>query len=76
MSTPRIVTKTNAKNSDGKDDYVYVDEDGGLTLWYNRGETDDSMTIDGLRFADIDGDGVRFLTQRLRIILTCSAAER
>lgn len=65
-----------SNNRDGKDDYVYVDEDGGLTLWYNRGETDDSMTIDGLRFADIDGDGVSFLTRRLRTMLTCTAAER
>ncbi|KAF5019289.1 hypothetical protein F66182_8707 [Fusarium sp. NRRL 66182] len=45
-------------DGDGKDDYVYVGENGALTLWYNRGSIDDSMVIDGLRFADIDGDGV------------------
>ncbi|KAH7006558.1 SGNH hydrolase-type esterase domain-containing protein [Fusarium venenatum] len=45
-------------DGDGKDDYVYVGEKGALSLWYNRGDIDDSMAIDGLRFADIDGDGV------------------
>jgi hypothetical protein len=45
-------------DGDGKDDYVYVGKNGALSVWYNRGTTDDSMTIDGLRFADIDSDGV------------------
>lgn len=49
---------TYGSSSDGKDDYVYVDENGALFLWYNRGEADTTMAIDGLRFADIDGDGV------------------
>lgn len=48
-------------DGDGKDDYVYIGEHGALSVWYNRGSTDDSMAIDGLRFADIDGDGVSYL---------------
>lgn len=49
-------------DGDGKDDYVYIGEHGALSVWYNRGSTDDSMAIDGLRFADIDGDGVSYLS--------------
>jgi hypothetical protein len=49
--------------SDGKDDYAYIDEAGALWLWYNRGVANDSMGVDGLRFADIDGDGVRSFSQ-------------
>jgi hypothetical protein len=44
--------------SDGMDDYVYVDQDSALWIWWNRGFGDTSMAIDGLRFADIDGDGL------------------
>ncbi|KAL6354196.1 hypothetical protein LRP88_12530 [Fusarium phalaenopsidis] len=44
-------------DGDGKADYAYVDDNGGLQVWYNRGECDDSMVIDGIRFADVDGDG-------------------
>ncbi|OAA69170.1 lipolytic protein G-D-S-L family [Akanthomyces lecanii RCEF 1005] len=42
-------------DGDGKDDYVFVGDNGSLSVWYNRGTTDDSMAIDGLRFADITG---------------------
>jgi GDSL-like lipase/acylhydrolase family protein/VCBS repeat protein len=45
-------------DGDGKDDYVYIDQDGALWIWYNRGTVDDTMAIDGIRFADIDGDGL------------------
>ncbi|KAL0929864.1 uncharacterized protein CTRU02_215073 [Colletotrichum truncatum] len=45
-------------DGDGKDDYVYVGDNGALSVWYNRGRTADHMSIDGLRFADIDGDGI------------------
>ncbi|EFQ34084.1 uncharacterized protein GLRG_09228 [Colletotrichum graminicola M1.001] len=44
-------------DGDGKDDYAYIDDDGAIWLWYNRGGGHTSMLIDGLRFADIDGDG-------------------
>ena len=44
-------------DGDGKDDYIYVGDNGALSVWYNRGTTDDGMTMDGLHFADIDGDG-------------------
>ncbi|KAL4861685.1 SGNH hydrolase-type esterase domain-containing protein [Aspergillus spectabilis] len=44
-------------DGDGKDDYAYIDQDGAIWLWYNRGAADTSMAIDGIRFADIDGDG-------------------
>lgn len=44
-------------DGDGKDDYAYIDANGGIQLWWNRGKADTSMAIDGLRFADIDGDG-------------------
>ncbi|KAL4939991.1 hypothetical protein BDV06DRAFT_224534, partial [Aspergillus oleicola] len=44
-------------DGDGKDDYAYIDQDGAIWLWYNRGSADTSMAIDGIRFADIDGDG-------------------
>lgn len=43
---------------DGKDDYVFVGANGSLSVWYNRGITDDSMAIDGLRLADITGGQV------------------
>lgn len=43
---------------DGKDDYVFVGDNGSLSVWYNRGNTDDNMAIDGLRFADIAGGQV------------------
>ncbi|XWX00175.1 hypothetical protein V2A60_008195 [Cordyceps javanica] len=42
-------------DGDGKDDYVVVGDHGSLSVWYNRGTVDDSMAIDGLRFADISG---------------------
>ncbi|KAJ3467994.1 hypothetical protein MRS44_005558 [Fusarium solani] len=45
-------------DGNGKADYIWVDETGGVNLWHNRGSADTSMAIDGLRFADIDGDGV------------------
>ncbi|KAK2029622.1 hypothetical protein LX32DRAFT_616739 [Colletotrichum zoysiae] len=44
-------------DGDGKDDYAYIDGDGAIWLWYNRGSGDTSMLIDSLRFADMDGDG-------------------
>lgn len=43
--------------SDGMDDYAYIDDNGAIWLWHNRGTGDTSMLIDGLHFADIDGDG-------------------
>lgn len=45
-------------SSDGMDDYAHIGDKGAIGLWYNRGTVDSSMAIDGLRFADIDGDGV------------------
>ncbi|OAA72425.1 lipolytic protein G-D-S-L family [Cordyceps fumosorosea ARSEF 2679] len=42
-------------DGDGKDDYVVIGDNGALSVWYTRGTTDDSMAIDGLRFADITG---------------------
>ncbi|KAK7973640.1 elongation factor Tu GTP binding domain-containing protein [Apiospora arundinis] len=45
-------------DGDGKDDYAYIDANGAIQLWWNRGTADTSMAIDGVRFADIDGDGV------------------
>ncbi|RSL78301.1 hypothetical protein CEP51_008323 [Fusarium floridanum] len=45
-------------DGNGKADYIWVDEKGGVNLWHNRGSADTSMAIDGLRFADINGDGV------------------
>jgi hypothetical protein len=45
-------------DGDGKDDYVYVDSNGALWIWWNRGVVDTSLAIDGIRFADIDGDGL------------------
>ncbi|KAI9170782.1 hypothetical protein HJFPF1_00255 [Paramyrothecium foliicola] len=45
-------------DGDGMDDYAYIDHNGAIWLWYNRGKVDTSMAIDGLRFADIDGDGL------------------
>lgn len=45
-------------NSDGKDDYVLIGDEGSLWVWENQADADTSMTIDGVRFADIDGDGV------------------
>ncbi|KAL2212798.1 hypothetical protein CC79DRAFT_1267941 [Sarocladium strictum] len=45
-------------DGDGKDDYVHVDEKGAISIWYNRGITEDHMQIDNIRFADIDGDGI------------------
>ncbi|EGX89576.1 lipolytic protein G-D-S-L family [Cordyceps militaris CM01] len=42
-------------DGDGKDDYVFIGDNGSLSVWYNRGTIDDSMAIDGLRFADITG---------------------
>lgn len=38
-------------DGDGRDDYVHIGDQGSLNVWYNRGITDDSMGIDGLRFA-------------------------
>jgi FG-GAP-like repeat len=45
-------------DGDGKADYVYIDQDGALWLWWNRGTVDDSLAISGIHFADIDGDGL------------------
>ncbi|KAF6833212.1 hypothetical protein CPLU01_05731 [Colletotrichum plurivorum] len=45
------------KPDDGMDDYAYIDDNGAIWLWYNRGTGDTSMLIDGLHFADINGDG-------------------
>lgn len=47
-----------AIDSDGKDDYAYVDNEGAIWLWWNKGVVDTTMALDGIRFADIDGDGV------------------
>jgi len=44
--------------SDGKDDYILVNDNGSLEVWINQGKADTSVTVDGVRFADIDGDGV------------------
>ncbi|KAK3699765.1 hypothetical protein LTR37_016274 [Vermiconidia calcicola] len=45
-------------DGDGLKDYCYVDDDGALWIWWNRGSADTSVTGDGVRLADIDGDGV------------------
>jgi hypothetical protein len=45
-------------DGDGKDDYAYIDHEGAIWLWWNRGTSDSTMAIDGIRFADINGDGV------------------
>jgi hypothetical protein len=45
-------------DGDGKDDYVFVGDNGALYVWYNRGETDDWMAKDNVHFADMDGDGL------------------
>ncbi|KAJ6438913.1 Lipase 1 [Purpureocillium lavendulum] len=44
-------------DGDGKDDYAFIDEDGGIQLWYNRGHGDTSLLVDNIRFADLYGDG-------------------
>lgn len=51
--------------SNGKADYIFVDDNGAVNLWHNRGSADTSMAIDGLRFADIDGDGVSVSTSAM-----------
>ncbi|KAJ3497498.1 hypothetical protein NLG97_g1847 [Lecanicillium saksenae] len=43
-------------DGDGKDDYVHVGAEGALSVWYNHGTIDDSMGIDGLRFARFNHD--------------------
>jgi hypothetical protein len=48
-------------DGDGKDDFAYIDNEGAIWLWWNRGTSDTTMAIDGIRFADIDGDGVSSL---------------
>ena len=59
---------------DGRDDYVYVDENGALWFWWNSGEeADTTMAMDGLRFADIDGDGVSLTFSLNRLALIESA---
>jgi hypothetical protein len=45
-------------DGDGKDDFAYIDQEGAIWLWWNRGISDSTMAIDGIRFADINGDGV------------------
>lgn len=45
-------------DGDGKDDYAYIDDNGAIWLWWNRGTTDSLTAVDNIRFADIDGDGV------------------
>jgi hypothetical protein len=45
-------------DGDVNPDYVYVDHEGALWLWWNRGIVDTSMTVDSVQFADIDGNGL------------------
>lgn len=47
---------------DGKDDYAYIDDNSALWLWWNRGTTDSTTALGGIRFADINGDGVSVQT--------------
>ncbi|KAL6864240.1 SGNH hydrolase-type esterase domain-containing protein [Trichoderma novae-zelandiae] len=44
-------------DGDGKDDYVHVDSNGGLRVWYNRGKGDTRMVIDNVHFARFFHDG-------------------
>ncbi|KND93383.1 Lipase 1 [Tolypocladium ophioglossoides CBS 100239] len=44
-------------DGDGKDDYAYIDENGGISLWYNRGHGDTSLLMDNIHFADLYGEG-------------------
>ncbi|PNY28626.1 Lipase 1 [Tolypocladium capitatum] len=46
-------------DSDGKDDYAYIDENGGISLWYNRGHGDTSLLVNNIHFADLHGEGLR-----------------
>ena len=54
---------------DGKDDYVYVGDNGALYLWYNRGTTDDGMTKDTLQFFDFNGDHVCLISAKMPLEL-------
>ena len=45
-------------DGDGKDDYAYIDDNGAIWLWWNRGTTDSLNALDNIRFGDINGDGV------------------
>jgi hypothetical protein len=64
-SIPTMFCTNASHHRDGKDDYAYIDQEGAIWLWWNRGSSDSSMTIDGLRFADMDGSGVRYLRSSL-----------
>jgi hypothetical protein len=33
-------------DGDGKDDYVHVNSSGAISIWHNRGITEDHMQID------------------------------
>lgn len=58
--------------SDGKDDYAFIDEDGGIHLWYNRGHGDTSLLIDNIHFADLYGEGVSIFRYLQFISSGCS----
>ncbi|KAK3935528.1 hypothetical protein QBC46DRAFT_346545 [Diplogelasinospora grovesii] len=45
-------------DSNGKDDYAYINDNGVIWLWWNRGTTDSLTALDNIRFADIDSDGL------------------
>ncbi|KAL8688084.1 MAG: hypothetical protein Q9218_005918 [Villophora microphyllina] len=58
VSIPDLVRLADM-DGDGKADYCYLDAKmGALSVYYNRGKADTSVTGDGLIFADIDGDGL------------------
>lgn len=43
---------------DGKDDYIHVDSNGGLSVWYNQGGGDTRMLTESVRFAKFYSDAV------------------
>lgn len=57
------------------DDYAYIDQAGAVWLWYNRGTIDNHIAMDGLRFADIDGDGVSHARHTIKRRLTLSVSQ-
>ncbi|KAL9635740.1 MAG: hypothetical protein Q9204_002513 [Flavoplaca sp. TL-2023a] len=55
LAKPELVQLADV-DGDGKADYCYLDaKTGALSVYYNRGNADTSVTGDGVVFADIDG---------------------
>jgi hypothetical protein len=46
---------------DGKDDYAYIDDYGGLQVWHNCGGCDNSIAMDGIRLADVNSNVLQLL---------------